>query len=400
MPVSIEEQHRIMELEDWFSSLKTDTLFVDISAAGFKDGALAKRADKSCVFLDKDNLCLIHKKYGLQSKPLACQLFPFVITPFDNEFRIALRFDCSGVCKNSQGKLEDNIKDIKRLAQSIYPPEAMRQKLKFSLPTVYLNEKIEADRFNQINDSILTKISLRELSINKLLVWLVSFAEHISKVKWENVEKTDFSGLLNLLIDGTYKESANVCSEKETVTSKARVLFGQILYILCRGPEIITEEKLSYISKIKKRFSDASALKQFGKNFGPVPKIWDGWDNLDFSYMEESFGEMPEEAKTLLYRYILNRISGMNYCGPNYYNYSMVNGLYSLAFAISAIGWLARANATVSGRKEYEYEDFIRAVMVVDSNNGYGSALNAGGAHLRLKYLKAHCISIINQYVD
>ncbi len=390
-----------MDLEDWFSTLNTDTLFVDISAPGFTDGALAKRTDKSCVFLDvEDNLCMIHKKYGFQAKPKACQLFPFVITPFDGEIRIALRFDCSGVCKNSAGRLDDNIKDIKRLAQSIYSPAALEKIQKTSIPPIYGNMIIESDKFNHINDSILAKIVTRQLPINKLVLWLVSFAEHISKVNWKNVETNDFNGLLSLLADGTFKEAENQNIETGSVTAKARAMFGQILYILCRGPEIITEDKIGYIKRLKNRLSDAAALKQFGNNRGPVPKLWDNWEKLDFSEMEKSYGKMPEEATDLLYRYLINRIAGLNYCGPNYYNYSMVNGIYSLAYAISAIGWLARANAAINNRTEYQYDDFAKAVMVVDSNNGYGSALNAGGAGLRLKYLHNHCNSIIRQYID
>ena len=400
VPVSAEEKKNILALEDWRSSLNEENLFVNISAPGFKDGALAKRADKSCVFLDRDNLCLIHKKYGFEAKPSACQLFPYILTPFDKEFRVSLRFDCSGVCQSSPGKLNDNMKDLRRLTKLIYPNGITEPIAQQSVPSIYGKVRLPADKFNKINEAILAKICQFKLPVRKLLIWLVMFANHASQVKWNAVEGNDFDGLLNLLIDGTYKEAESYNTTSGAVSPKARVLFGQILYILCRGPEIITNEKTGFINKIQKRFSDASELKQFGKSSGPIPTLQENWTHPDFATIEQSFGEIPEEINSLLYRYIINRIAGINYCGLNYYNYSMVDGLFSLSLAVSAAGWLARVNAASDSRSNYINEDFVLAIMVIDSNNGYGSALNTGSAGLRLRYLKDHCISIISQYVD
>ena len=63
---------------------------------------LAKRDDASCVFLNRTNgLCRIHEKFGTDSKPLGCKLYPFQIVPTTkNEATVTARFDCPRVRQN------------------------------------------------------------------------------------------------------------------------------------------------------------------------------------------------------------------------------------------------------------------------------------------------------------
>ncbi|MEA2064232.1 MAG: YkgJ family cysteine cluster protein, partial [Gemmatimonadota bacterium] len=39
--------------------------------------ALARKQDGSCVFLEEDGLCLVHRHRGFHVKPLPCRMFPF-----------------------------------------------------------------------------------------------------------------------------------------------------------------------------------------------------------------------------------------------------------------------------------------------------------------------------------
>ena len=59
---------------------------------------LRKRADKRCVFLDSDGLCIIHKKYGFDAKPLACRLYPLDVYKWcDGSVSASFRYDCPAV---------------------------------------------------------------------------------------------------------------------------------------------------------------------------------------------------------------------------------------------------------------------------------------------------------------
>src|SRR5687767_75390 len=55
---------------------------------------LAHRADGSCVFLEPDGLCRIHKELGEGAKPLLCRLFPLQVVPRDGVAYLTLRRAC------------------------------------------------------------------------------------------------------------------------------------------------------------------------------------------------------------------------------------------------------------------------------------------------------------------
>ena len=52
------------------------------------------RVDDRCVFLDTDNLCIIHKTAGLDAKPIACQFFPFQAVQTPNGLQTSLNVSC------------------------------------------------------------------------------------------------------------------------------------------------------------------------------------------------------------------------------------------------------------------------------------------------------------------
>src|SRR5262245_42173317 len=48
---------------------------------------LNHRPDGSCVFLSEHGRCRVHEKFGYETKPLPCRLFPFVLVPAGDHWR-------------------------------------------------------------------------------------------------------------------------------------------------------------------------------------------------------------------------------------------------------------------------------------------------------------------------
>ena len=76
----------------------------------------------------------------------------------------------------------------------------------------------------------------------------------------------------------------------------------------------------------------------------------------------------------------------------------MTEGIQTLLMAMVAVGWLMRICAVKAGRKRIELSDAHTAVMTIDGNLGYSSALGFGPSKWRLKYLSAHLKNFINWY--
>jgi Fe-S-cluster containining protein len=47
---------------------------------------MEKRADGRCVFLTQQNRCALHERFGVESKPSMCQLFPYTFTEAPDGF--------------------------------------------------------------------------------------------------------------------------------------------------------------------------------------------------------------------------------------------------------------------------------------------------------------------------
>lgn len=65
---------------------------------------LAKVEGNRCVFLDHDNLCMIHKKLGYEAKPEVCKQFPFLPARAWDADYISASFGCPAI-QNGHGEL-------------------------------------------------------------------------------------------------------------------------------------------------------------------------------------------------------------------------------------------------------------------------------------------------------
>ena len=59
-----------------------------------EDGGL-RFSDGRCVFLRDDMLCKLHAAFGMESKPLTCQQFPFVATGTESGTRAGIDPSCA-----------------------------------------------------------------------------------------------------------------------------------------------------------------------------------------------------------------------------------------------------------------------------------------------------------------
>src|SRR5712691_4045759 len=101
--VTDEERRRILA-QGW----ETDPdigdlpLFVRFGPWWRRRWRLSERGNGDCVFLSPQGRCRIHERFGGDAKPLACRLFPFVLVPTENHWRVGLRYACPSVAANNR----------------------------------------------------------------------------------------------------------------------------------------------------------------------------------------------------------------------------------------------------------------------------------------------------------
>src|SRR2546421_593195 len=77
---------------------------------------LNSRADGSCVFLSEEGRCRIHERHGYETKPLPCRLFPFVLIPTGDHWRVGLRFACPSAAANKGRALPEHDAELAEFA--------------------------------------------------------------------------------------------------------------------------------------------------------------------------------------------------------------------------------------------------------------------------------------------
>src|SRR5262249_47684963 len=77
---------------------------------------LNHRADGSCVFLLPDGRCDIHARFGFETKPLPCRLYPFVLIPAGNHWRVGVRYACPSATGNLGRAIENHNPSLREFA--------------------------------------------------------------------------------------------------------------------------------------------------------------------------------------------------------------------------------------------------------------------------------------------
>ena len=390
------ERERIEGLANWRGRLGVEKLFLRHRGAGRLRYALAKRGDGRCVFLGEDNLCVIHREFGLEAKPLACQMYPFVLTPVGGKWHVGLRFDCPAVVENAGEGLARYGKELARLGQAIETAELAA----LAVPEVWRGQRVRAERFEQLNEMLVGIAGSDAMGMQERLLWLWRFVEQLRRVRWGRLEKggeEDFAGLVGMLKGGTLAETTRG-DAAGAVSRRGRGLLGQVFWLLCQPAEVVTGERVGIWREMVRRLGLWGAWRRLRGTTGPLPAVREDWPECDLAELEGSFGDWPGEVQEVVGRWLTVRLAGLGYCGRNFYGYSMVEGAESLLLGAVTMGWVMRVAAVRGRRRELVRADAVEAVLTVDGNLGYGSAFSFGPARLRLRALADELGGWIERY--
>jgi Fe-S-cluster containining protein len=77
------------------------------------------RVEDRCVFLDTDNLCVVHKSAGVDAKPLACQIFPFHAVQTPDGLNLSLNVSCRRLVEMTDSDAPlDTVEAVRLLSQT------------------------------------------------------------------------------------------------------------------------------------------------------------------------------------------------------------------------------------------------------------------------------------------
>src|SRR5580704_10185588 len=134
VPVTPAERERI-EAQGWHQDPAIGDLPLFVKKSRWSSAYSLFRTDRGCVFLTPDGRCRLHERFGAEAKPFACRLYPFVLVPTGEHWRVSLRFACPSAATNQGRALNEHAGEIKQLAAILEQNEQLQGR---PLPTPQL----------------------------------------------------------------------------------------------------------------------------------------------------------------------------------------------------------------------------------------------------------------------
>ena len=87
---------------------------------------LNHQPDGSCVFLSEQGRCRIHERFGYETKPLPCRLFPFVLVPTGDHWSVGMRFACPSAAENKGRPIPEHDVELRAFAAQLAVREGLK----------------------------------------------------------------------------------------------------------------------------------------------------------------------------------------------------------------------------------------------------------------------------------
>jgi lysine-N-methylase len=337
---------------------------------------LSHGADKACVFLGEGGRCRIHEKFGSAAKPLACRIYPFMLVPAGNEWRVGLRFACPAAAASEGRPLNQHLSEVREYAAALekQTPGAVSA---LQPPRLQGRQKVSWEDLGAFVRALGAVVSQRHDRVERRLRKCLALAEVCKQAKFDKVTGRRLDEFLEILIAGLDGEAPADPATVPEPTWVGRIFFRQLLALLARkdsGPNIGIAQK--------GRIALLGAAYRFARGSGRVPRVHGLLPETTFEKLEEPAGPLPADCELILERYYLTKIHSMQFAGKTNFDLRFWEGLESLVLTYPAIIWLSRAFADRPQR-----DALLLALRIVDDSFGFHPLLGSARQKLVLRIL-------------
>ncbi|MFO0843350.1 MAG: YkgJ family cysteine cluster protein [Gemmataceae bacterium] len=338
---------------------------------------LNHRPDGACVFLSPEGRCRIHERFGYETKPLPCRLFPFVLFPAGDHWRVGLRFACPSAAASKGRALPEHQKDLHAFAENLASREKLTPREDGSLtapPRLDGGEQLDWPDTLRLVDALLKVVREGRYPMERRMRKCLYLAEQMRKAKLDAVCGSRLGELLDLFL---------TASEQEVPASPmlvpppgwiARVLFRQAAALFTRkdhGPNrgIASRGRTALLG----------AAYRFTRGIGEVPRLHGKLPSVTFTHLEEPTGPLPADAEAVLERYYTIKVGSLQFVA---FGLPFWEGLEGLAVTLPVLRWVARMF-----RDRPPVEAITQALVIVDDHVGFNRVLASVRQRLSFRIL-------------
>ena len=350
--------------------------------------------DGACVFLDQSGLCRIHSKFGEAAKPLACRLYPYAIHPAGHMVTISLRFSCPSVVQNLGEPVTSCRSSIEALSKEVVPAGYQASEA----PELRPGQPLQWPDMTRVLAFLDRGLADTSVSFLTRLIRILSWMELLGKVEGSVVAGDQLAKILPLLYEASVRAYPQDESPETAPSGLGRVMFRQLVAQLIRHDTAVARN-----SGLSARLRLLLQGLRFTLGRGRVPTLPDPESvrvafveragiaevaaSATFRQLEQPFGGRNPELDQLFTRYFQVKLQGLHFCGPAFYQFSVIEGFQSLALMYPAVLWAARLRATKEGRNTLQRRDVEAALATLDHNYGYSPVLGMNASRQRIRQL-------------
>ncbi|MFO0809441.1 MAG: YkgJ family cysteine cluster protein [Gemmataceae bacterium] len=322
------------------------------------------KADNTCIFLNDDGRCRIHAKFGSAAKPLACQIYPYVLVPAGDHWRVGVRFACPSAVDNLGRPIKASLDELRSFGQALEEREGIRDRSPLP-PALQIGRHVPWADLERFTNAILALLSRRDSPIEYRLRLTLALATLCRQAKFDAVSGNRLTEFLELVSRSLVGETQADPDRIERPSWIGRILFRQAAALYARrdtGPRAGVSSR--------GRVALLRAAIRFARGRGSVPRVHGLLPDTTFEKLEDPAGPMSSVSEDMLGRYYRVKVESHQFFGPTNFGASYWDGLESLLLTFPVISWLSRAFTDRSRDAAYHM-----AVRIVDDNFGHNRLL-------------------------
>jgi lysine-N-methylase len=337
---------------------------------------LNRRADGSCVFLSAGGRCRIHERFGYEAKPLACRLFPFVLIPVADHWRVGLRFACPSAAASVGRSMAEHNADLSDMAARLAEREKLQPQPGGDLirpPRLGGGQTLAWPEILLLADRILALLRDRRDTMERRWRKCLVLIDLLRQTRLDQLPRTALEEVLSTATtaaDDTPKDPHHV---------PAPSTLGRVIFRLAAALYTRKDHGPNRGLAARGRLALVGAALRFARGTGPVPRMHRLLPEATFEQAEEPRGPLGEAAQEVLERYYAIKVGSLQFCGPASFGLPFWEGLEGLAVTMPLILWVMRLFR--DGSRE---EAAVQALTIIDDHFGFNPLL--GSRRMRLAF--------------
>lgn len=355
--VTDDEKQRIEALElvndpevapqPWFTSRGWDA----------REWTLNHRSDGRCVFLTSANRCRLQERFGVDAKPFVCRLFPFVLIPAGNHWRVGMRYSCPSAAKNRGPSLADSEKELVHLAR-LLEQHIGKSAGAAPSPLLQAGQQLAWPDICRIAQVLVELVQDRSDRLERRLRKCLTLASFCVTARPDDLRGNRLVEYLELMRAAVESEVPRAAADVPPPSGLlGRVLFRALLAIFARRDRAGRRS-------IRGRLGRVLVGWRFVRGRGLVPRINGFLPEASFEEIERHRG-IPLEIDEILERYYVIKLNSLQFFGAANFDLPFWNGLESLVLTLPMIAWLRCAFNDVPPAEAAQ-----QAIQLVDDHFG------------------------------